>query len=65
MRRKDLKQQGLLVAEVGSAEFQVKSTKDKALKREHKRLVKLEKAKRRKKKITKHIKKKLSHLNFK
>ncbi len=58
MRRKDLKQQGLLVAEVGSAEFQVKSTKDKALKREHKRLVKLEKAERRKKKIPKHIKKK-------
>jgi RIO kinase 1 len=58
MRKKDLKKQGLLVAAVGSAEFEVKSTKDKALKREHKRLVKLEKAEKRKKKIPKHIKKK-------
>ena len=58
MRRKDLKKQGKLVGKVGTAEFQVKMTKDKALKREHKRLVKLEKAERRKKKIPKHIKKK-------
>ena len=58
MRRKDLKKEGKLVGEVGTSDFQIKSTKDKALRREHKKLVKLEKAERRKKKIPKHIKKK-------
>ena len=56
MRRKDLKKQGKLVGKVGTAEFQVKMTKDKALKREHKRLVKLEKAEE-EEEIPKHIKK--------
>ena len=42
----------------GSPHFQVKETNDKEKKREHKRLVKLAKAEKRKTKIPKHLKKK-------
>ena len=43
--------------DAGSAQFKVKDTDDKEKKREHKRLVKLAKAEKRKTKIAKHLKK--------
>ena len=49
----------------GSAQFKVKGVSGKEQRREHKRLVKLAKAEKRKKKIPKHLKKRATKANKK